>query len=127
MLESMQQFFVPGPLPGLNEILDAAKSGRGKTNAYARLKNYWETIIVLHIRKARIQPVKEAYFRFMWYEKNRRRDPDNIVVARKFIMDSLVDDKILENDGWGQVRGFTDRWFVHAGEPGVTVQIIQPY
>lgn len=127
MLESMQQFFVPGPLPGLNEILDAAKSGRGKTNAYARLKKYWETIIVLHIRKARIQPVKEAYFRFMWYEKNRRRDPDNIVVARKFIMDSLVDDKILENDGWGQVRGFTDRWFVHAGEPGVTVQIIQPY
>lgn len=113
---------MPGPLPGMNEIIAAAKSGRGKSNAYARLKKYWHTIIILSIRQAKIKPVESAVIEFVWAEKNKRRDPDNIVVGRKFILDGLVEARILKNDGWGQVLKFTDEWCV-SQKPGIKVTL----
>ena len=117
-----QSFFVPGKLPGQNDILAAAKSGGGKTNAYHRLKIYWEGIIVQYIRAANIKPMDSARITFLWVEANKRRNPDNIAAAKKFLIDAMVTAGIFQNDGWNQILGFDDGW-VLGDHPGVYVRL----
>jgi len=113
------EFFVPGVLPGLNEIIRAAKS---HPQAYAKMKKQWTDDIYYIIKSAKLPPMDKAYLKFTWYEKNRRRDPDNIAAGgRKLILDSLVMAKVLDNDGWAQVLGWEDKFVVD--KPGVHVQI----
>ena len=119
----MQSFFIPGILPGLNEIIASSKSGHGKSNAYARLKNEMMDRIGLFIIQAHLKPVKEAYIEFQWHERNRKRDPDNIAAGKKFILDALVKAGILKNDGWAQIIGFHDTFFVDKRNEGVGVII----
>ena len=103
----MQSFFIPGTLPSLNEIIAASKSGHGKYNAYARMKNEMMDRIGLFIIQAHLKPVKEAYIEFQWHELTKKRDPDNIAAGgRKFILDALVKAGILKNDGWAQIPYF---------------------
>jgi len=58
-----------------------------------------------------------------WWRKNRRTDPDNIVFAKKFILDAMQEVGILENDGWNQVCGFTDDWGVDKDNPRVEIEL----
>jgi Holliday junction resolvase RusA-like endonuclease len=118
-----QHFFIPGPLPGLNEILKLANQRRGKWNAYDDLKHTWDRIITVHIQQAKLVPVERAYFTFVWLEAHRRRDLDNIAVARKFVLDALVATQILNNDGWRHVLGWTDSFVVDVAAPGVDVTL----
>lgn len=121
---SEQTFFVPGPLPGLNEVLAAANQRRGKWNAYDDLKRIWGTTIAAILRAQRIQPVPAAYFRFVWIERSRRRDPDNIASAKKFLLDAVVQAGVLPGDGWATVRGWEDAFRVDRAHAGVQVTII---
>ena len=71
----------------------------------------------LRIRK----PVK---MRYKWFEKNRRRDLDNVSsFGRKVIQDALVRAHILQNDGWKEIVGFSDEFFVDAHNPRIEVEI----
>ena len=118
------RFFVPGPLPGLNEVLASAKGYGGRGFGYAKLKRQWTQTIALHILAAGIKHVDRARFEFRWVERDRKRDPDNVAAGgRKLCLDSLVLAKVLNNDGWGQVLGWTDSFEVGAN-PGVEVTII---
>lgn len=66
------------------------------------------------------QPVKIA---FRWYEKNSRRDMDNIAFAKKFILDALVKKGVLQDDGWKWVKGFTDEFFIDKKNPRIEVEL----
>ncbi len=61
--------------------------------------------------------------RYLWVEKNKRRDKDNIAFAKKFIQDALVKEKVLENDGWAQIESWTDAFTVDAQCPRVEVEL----
>ena len=63
---------------------------------------------------------------FRWYEPNRRRDKDNIAMAKKFILDSLQEMNVLENDGWTQIMGFIDEFYIDAMNPRVEVLLFEP-
>jgi len=116
-----QQFFVPGPLPGLNEILNAAKGRKGRF-AYGRMKSGWDAAIVAHIRAARVQPIDCARLRFEWRE-GLKRDRDNIAVGKKFICDALVKAGVLPNDSAAHVVGFSDDFSLDRKRPGVLVTL----
>jgi hypothetical protein len=120
-----QTLWLPWRLPGQNEIVAAAKGAGGTGRHYATLKAKLTNDIALHAYAAKLKPVPRAYFHFLWHEKNRQRDPDNISAGKKFILDSLVVAKVLENDGWGQVEGWSDRFLVSASV-GVLVTIESP-
>jgi len=63
--------------------------------------------------KAQLKPIAGlCEYMFIWYEPNKRRDPDNIAFAKKFVFDGLIQAGIIKNDGWGNIAGFTDR-FIH--------------
>ena len=62
------------------------------------------------------------YYRF--YEKNKRRDLDNISgFAHKVIQDALVKNGILENDGWANITGFDDSFFIDNEHPRIELTI----
>lgn len=109
---SEQILVISGSLPGLNKIIAAAKSGRGNGNAYSRLKKSTEQKISMAIIEQKIKPMDSIWVDFLWVEKNRRRDPDNIAAARKFIFDAMVHVGVIDNDGWSQISGWSDMFCV---------------
>ncbi len=104
-----QRLWIPGPLPGMNEIIAAAKSG-GKGRVYAAMKASHTSAVTLFARKARLKPIDFAVFGFDWHEPTRRRDPDNLMAGAKFILDGLVKAGVIPNDGWDNVGGLVHCW-----------------
>ena len=115
---------IPGCLPGLNEYIDAERGRAGKYKA-AAMKKQAEHIIGLMIKSQlrRLQITKPVMIHYLWIEKDRRRDKSNIAFAKKFIEDALVWTKVLKNDGWKEVEGFTDSFAVDRKNPRVEVVI----
>lgn len=122
-MEKGYELFIPGPLPGLNEMIDAAKGCGGTGRKYAAMKRSWTNTIAL-LAKVHLKPVTRARFEFTWHEESRRRNPDNVACGHKFVFDGLVQAGILKNDGWSEVLGWTDA-FVVSDKPGVHVLVIE--
>jgi len=119
-----QKFFVPGPLPGMNEII-AARGYRARGGGrYERMKKLWNHTVAIHAKAAKIKPVGNyCFLTFTWIEKDKRRDKDNIAAGKKLVIDGLVEAGILNNDGWSDISGFDDHWDVDVKRPGVYVEI----
>ena len=116
----MIRFRVDGRLPGLNEYIDACR--RNKYQA-AKLKREAEDRIALFAKRIPVirGPVQVG---FVWHERSRKRDPDNVAFGKKFILDALVRLKKLQNDNATYIRGLRD-WFQYGGQQGVTVLIME--
>jgi Holliday junction resolvase RusA-like endonuclease len=105
-------------LPGLNEIIDAAKS---HWSVYREMKRTYEQAVAWSAKQ--IQPFGRAYLDITWYEPNRKRDLDNIAAGKKFLLDGLQTAGKIENDGWKQIAGFSDTFAVDKRNPRVEVEI----
>jgi hypothetical protein len=128
-----QKLTIPGILPGLNELIAAAKEtwGRNKhgqrVDAYSSLKKRWTVELGIFIRACRLQKMTPpVWFEFQWVERNKRRDPDNVAAGgRKLILDALQAFGVIENDGWGTVTfGWSDKFLVDPKDPGVRVIMV---
>ena len=128
--QSDHALWIPGPLPGMNEMLFARAAGRTtgrkRRDRYQRMKHQW-TKTVAELARCESLPAMtaRAWISFAWVEKDRRRDPDNVAAARKFVLDGLVKAGVLANDGQKQISGFLDTF--HLAEdgrsPGVLVEL----
>ena len=56
---------------------------------------------------------------------NRYKSRDNIAAGRKFVQDALVRCKVLQNDGWKGIAGFSDDLAVDKARPRVEIEIIE--
>lgn len=114
-----QVWFMPGPLPGMNDYISTGNRFR-----YDTAKKKWHKLIAQQIQHNGLAPMSFVHFRFTWYEKNKRRDPDNFTaIGKKFILDALKQAGILTNDGWNNIAGLEDRWLVNAASPGVMIEM----
>ena len=69
---------------------------------------------------------KKVRIDYIWYEKNKKRDLDNISsFGRKVIQDALVDNGTLKNDGWENVIGFSDTFYIDKDNPRIEVIITE--
>lgn len=113
---------IPFTLPGMNELIDANRNSRYKG---AGLKKYWQHRVEMCIKR-KSRPLREPVtITWVWIEKDRRRDPDNVAAGgKKIILDALVKTKFLRNDGWGNIQSpMTDGWKVDKNHPRVEVYI----
>ena len=94
--------FISGELPGLNKVIGA---NRANKHVGAKLKRETEEMLLIALRAQGCAFVEDGplIWTFIWQCKNRRRDPDNIASATKFIFDALQSGAFLANDGWRQV------------------------
>ena len=112
-------------LPGLNEYINAC---RRNAHAGATFKQRDQDFVSWWIRQEiKSYHVKGPVFMvYKWYEKDRRRDLDNISsYGRKIIQDALVQCKILPDDGWRYITGFTDEFYVDKKYPRIEVELWQ--
>jgi len=116
----IQTLFVPGPLPGLNDV--AGKKSRWH---YRQLKEEWGLAIGIFITLAKLTPMQRVSIVFHWQEKNQRRDPDNIMFGQKFCLDALVAKGILPDDGWAEIAGLAHTFAVVPMRPGVRMEIVE--
>lgn len=121
-----QVLWIPGQMPGINELLAAAKSGRGRGNAYARIKNQWTTTVWALAKSRCLVPMATPVrIGFLWVEKDRRRDPDNVAGGgRKLVLDGLVKAGVISDDGADEIRSWTDTFAVDKKSPGVRVELV---
>jgi hypothetical protein len=90
---------------------------------YGKLKKDTESSIEYEIRRQKLKPMAYAYLKFIWFEKDKRRNPDNVSGGGpKFVLDSLVRCGILKNDGWSEVLGIK-HGFVVGDEASVHIEL----
>ena len=95
------KFTIPGELPTRNEEINASKKhwgAEGKLKREALKRCGWSDI-------KQIPELEAVKLEATFYREDRRTDPDNIISAIKYVIDSLQEYGVLENDGWNEVKG----------------------
>ena len=116
------KFIIPGRLPGLNDMTDAA---RGNKYASAQMKKEYTELVAWCAKSARLPHFDRVDLIITWYEPNKKRDKDNIMAGQKFILDGLVQAGVIANDGWKQVGKITHDCQVDRENPRVEVELIE--
>ncbi len=116
------KFEIPGRLPGLNEIIDAAKYARNKYQAYSQMKEHYTNMVALLAKN--LPRFEKIALIITWYEPNRHRDPDNIMAGQKFIIDGLVTAGIIPNDNQKHIQGILHKFAVDRKNPRIEVEIV---
>lgn len=118
----MRKYVIPFSLPGLNEYIDAERAHRQKG---AKLKREQMNAVILVLRRQIRRPLREpVIMHYLWVEKDRRRDKDNVSSGgRKIIQDALVKMKALKNDGWANIDSFSDAFSVDKKHPRIEIEI----
>jgi len=112
-------FTILGELPDLNKIIAAAKKHH---MVYSKLKADATNICRLScLRLPRIN--FKMHLHIIYHCKNKRKDKDNIAVAKKFILDGLIEAGKIRNDGWKEVEGWTEEFRVDKNNPRIEVII----
>ena len=101
-----QWFVINAQLPSLNTVIEANRANRYMGN---KLKKDVEELIGWAIKQAQtrgnLTMWQEPCDIFIeWHEKSKRRDVDNIQSSQKFILDALVKNGILHDDGQKWVK-----------------------
>ena len=61
---------------------------------------------------------------FDWFSRDRRRDPDNLRIGSKFVLDGFVEAGVLPDDSQRWIVGFQDRFHVDKDLPRVVVRLV---
>lgn len=121
-----QYLHIPNRLPGLNDILAAARITKGRWNKYANMKKQYGLELCLLIKQQELQPIHSMIdIEFHWYEKSKKRDKDNIAAGKKFILDALVDSGILGGDDWRYINSFSDYFHIDSDRVEVIITITE--
>ena len=112
-----------GNLNNLNDYISACRENPYKG---AKLKELNESRVkaCIYGQLGRLRIREPVYMRYRWYESSRRRDLDNISsFGRKVIQDALVKTCVLRNDGWKEIVGFQDEFYIDRDHPRIEVEI----
>lgn len=118
-------FEIEGKFPSLNEYTRACRAhwSRG-----AKMKQESERLACWYIQLAKLNGTLRdvdwpVVIHFEWTERTRRRDPDNVFSAKKFILDAMQRMGVLPNDNQKYIVGLYDT--IRNGEKdGVKVTLI---
>ena len=115
----MIKFTIEGQLPALNEVIAAAKQHFG---GYSKMKkDATKKVILSSLTIPKIH--NSPHFDIVYLCKNKRKDPDNVAVAKKFIFDGLVDGGNMDGDGWKQNITWEESFGVDKVNPRIIVTI----
>ena len=110
-MNEQNYFVIEDKLPSLNDYINACRTNQYKG---AKLKKEVESLISAYILVAKskrtLAPTdKPIVVHFEWHEKTKRRDADNVVSAKKYILDAMQTSGVIPNDSRKYVKGFTDK------------------
>lgn len=116
---------IPGRLPGLNDYIHAMNHNR-HNGADMKREHMNDVMWIIRSQMGTRKIKRPVYVRFLWVEKDKRRDRDNIsAFGRKVILDALVALGTIKDDGWDYVTGLSDRYAVSKSNPRIEVELIE--
>lgn len=118
------KFTIKGRFPSLNEYTSANRSNR---YAGSKMKKDCHKQVIEAIKEHKLPKVKSypIALKITWFEKDRRRDIDNVTYGVKFINDSLVEVKIIQDDSQQYVKSIINHIEVDRQNPRIEVEIIE--
>ena len=117
------EFYGENTFPDLNNYLSSC--GR-HYQVGAKMKRDYMLIASNAIRKAlpRVKISGRVYIHYRYYEKTKRRDPSNVSsFAVKVIEDALQQCGVITNDGWANIAGYSQDFFLDKNNPRIEVTI----
>lgn len=103
----MQHTFTFPLPPTLNDQIKSARSG---WRVSARIKKNWTNKITLACRNSPRFEGK-VWLEFRWQVRSFARDADNIAASSKFILDGLVQAKVLKEDNLMIIQSPVIHWY----------------
>ena len=99
---------IPYKFPSLNAYTLAC---RGNRYSGAKMKKDVQKGISPYLNKLpKLKP--PIHIDFFWEEKDKRRDPDNVAFAKKFVLDAMVILGKIPNDTQKYISGFSDSFAI---------------
>lgn len=117
---------VDGEFASLNEFIYANRTGKGRWNKGNTMKQHDQNIIASYILEQlhKVHIDKPVNLHYTYYCKNKKKDKDNISgYFHKIFQDALVHCRIIHNDSWHYIVGFSDEFFVDNKNPRIEVII----
>ena len=116
---------IDGRLPGLNEYISTERSNKYKAAAMKRESQMLVcAYIAKNLRGTHIR--RRVRLDFLWVERDRRRDPSNIAgFGVKVIEDALVQQHVLQDDGWDEISGMAHAYAIDRKHPRIIVTITE--
>ena len=117
------KFVIYGRLDGLNEY---TKSCRGNAYGANNMKKRNQESVIWAIREHKLPKIDKYPIKLniVWYEPNKRRDIDNVTFAVKFILDAMVEEKVIIDDSQKYVSEISHIVKVDKEDPRIEVEII---
>ena len=112
---------IPYKFPSFNEYIRVNRGYKGNYTG-AKLKSEIERNIAYALKDLPVF-ARPVVINLTWVEGNMKRDWDNVIYAKKFIVDALVAIGKLSDDGRKYVRGYSDYYAYEKGIWKVIVEI----
>jgi len=120
------KIFIPYNFITLNEYINKERTNKYKASTIKKR----ETNIACFYFKPYTNTIKQLKtplkLKFVWYLDNKKKDLDNIVFSKKFIIDGLVKIECLKNDGQKYINSFEDSIvYCDINKTGVEIEFIE--
>jgi Holliday junction resolvase RusA-like endonuclease len=93
-------------MQALNDYIKENRGARGKFMGNKYKKFQTEDVAKQILKQNPPHFTKPVIVEFHWVEINKKRDPDNFVFAKKFVLDGMVKAGVISNDSWNNIAGF---------------------
>lgn len=120
--KNSQTLVIENNLPDLNQYSTACRTSWFNG---AKMKRESTETVRIYALQQKLKPIiTSSFIEFHWYCKNKKKDKDNICAAKKFILDGLQEAKILQQDNWEAVSGFTDTFYIDKENPRIIIKLL---
>jgi Holliday junction resolvase RusA-like endonuclease len=115
---------IPGRLAGANEYILKCRTNRVAASSFKAKQEAIVKAAVYDCLHHKPRPYQHpVILHYHWFERDRKRDKDNIAFAHKFVQDAFVSIGLIKGDGWNCVDGFTDTFSVDGKRPRIEIEI----
>lgn len=101
------KFTINYELPTLNDYTKSNRANKYKGNSVKKKATDICSFLALQQHLSLDNCIYDVSI--VWYQKNQRKDPDNIYFGVKFILDGIVSAGILPNDGQKNIRDISHK------------------
>ena len=121
----MISFQIQSTLPTLNEYIDAERTNKYKASTLKKKATNTCKMYASQVYAKLRQPGKQYDLKIHWIVPNNKIDSDNIFFAIKFILDGMVDAKLITKDGRKNIRNIAHSIETVKGKYLITVIMIE--
>lgn len=115
-------FIIPGHLPSMNKIIDAAKLS---PHSYKNMKQQHTDKVVIYAKKAKLPAMGRINIKVTWICDTMRQDKDNVCAGIKFILDGLQEAGIIKKDSWKLIGNIEHVFEIDRKNPRIEVELVE--